>query len=180
VPLSRAALGIAVALAALLLIGVVVLAQVLGSGTDARPPSTSPPVAPRTDPVALVPVDAPDAGSAACGSLLSALPDALTSGATTLHRLPLAAPAPPATAAWSDGGDPVVLRCGLNRPPELTPTAQLRLISGVNWLPIEGDRSTTWYLVQRSVYVALTVPVGTGTGVLQGVSEVAGRVVGVR
>jgi hypothetical protein len=179
VPLSRAALGIAVALAALLIVGVVVLAKVLGSGTDA--PASSPAAtsaAPRTGPVALVPVDAPGAGSAACGSLISALPEALASGASTLHRLPLAAPAPPATAAWGDGGDPVVLRCGLNRPPELTPTAQLRSISGVDWLPIEGDRSTTWYLVQRSVYVALTVPSGTGTGVLQGVSEVAGRVVG--
>lgn len=176
-PISRAALGIAVALAALLIIGVVVLGKVLGS--DAHPStSTPPPAATRTGPVPLVPVDAPDAGSAACGSLLSALPEELTSGASTLHRLPLAAPAPPATAAWGDGGDPVVLRCGLNRPPELTPTAQLRLISGVNWLPIEGDRSTTWYLVQRSVYVALTVPVGTGTGVLQGISETAARALG--
>jgi hypothetical protein len=72
----------------------------------------------------------------------------------------------------------VVLRCGLARPPELTPTAQLREISGVRWLPVQGEHAATWYLVDREVFVALTVPEGTGTGVLQGVSETAAKKLG--
>lgn len=172
-------LGVTVALAGLLVLGVIVLARVLGTGADPAPAANTTPVppttptAPRTGPVALVPVEAPDAGSPVCTALTAALPVELTSGSARLRRLPLAQPAPPAASAWGDGqGDPVVLRCGLSRPPELTATAQLREISGVRWLPVEGERATTWYAVDRPVYVALTVPRGTGTGVLQGVSEV--------
>ena len=172
--LSRSALGIAIGLAGLLIVGVILIATLGGPGEGSPPVASSTSAAPRTGPVALVPVDAPQAGSAACTTLLGALPADLTSGSAMLHRLPLAQPAPPATAAWGDGGDPVVLRCGLNRPPELTPTAELRVISGVKWLPIQGDRATTWYLVDHPVYVALTVPAGTGTGVLQGISEKLG------
>jgi Protein of unknown function (DUF3515) len=171
VPISRLALGIAVALAALLIAGVIVIPKLIEPSDSARPSPS--PSTPPFGPVALVPVEAPDAGSAACASLIDALPAELTSGATVLRRRPIAEPAPPATVAW--GENPVVLRCGLTRPPELTPTAELRLISGVNWLPVQGDRATTWYLVDRAVYVALTVPDGTGTGVLQGISEVVGR-----
>ncbi|HEU5469043.1 MAG TPA: DUF3515 domain-containing protein [Actinophytocola sp.] len=163
--LSRTALGVSVGLAGLLVVGVIVLGKLVGSAGDPE------------SPVALVSVDAPQAGSAACATLIGALPAELTSGSAVLHRLPLASPAPPATMAWGTGGsaEPVVLRCGLNRPPELTPTAQLREISGVRWLPVPGARATTWYLADRAVFVALTVPDGAGTGVLQGVSETVGR-----
>jgi hypothetical protein len=184
--LSRTALGIAVSLAGLLIVGVILISQLLGSGVDSRPAAStissapsSASSAPRTGPLALVPVDAPQAGSAPCASLLAALPDGLTSGRAVLRRLPLAQPAPPGAVAWGDGsGEPVVLRCGLARPPELTPTAELRVISGVRWLPLQGDRAATWYLVDQAVYVALTVPAGTGTGVLQGISETVAKALG--
>jgi hypothetical protein len=179
---SRTTVGITVGLAALLIVGVIVLGKVFGSGSDAPPAaspttSTSPATtaAPRTGPVALVAVDAPNAGSTDCANLVAALPAALPSGSAVLNRLPLAAPAPPATAAWGDAGDPVVLRCGLNRPPELTPTSQLRLISGVNWLPVAGDGASTWYLVDRAVVVALTVPGNAGTGPIQQISETVAK-----
>jgi hypothetical protein len=68
-----------------------------------------------------------------------------------------------------------VLRCGLARPGELTPTSALREISGVRWLPVEGAVATTWYVVDRPVYVALTVPAGSGTGPLQDVSTTVDR-----
>ena len=45
------------------------------------------------------------------------------------------------------------------------------MISKVNWLPIEGDGATTWYTVDRPVYVALTIPDDAGTGVVQEMSE---------
>jgi hypothetical protein len=69
----------------------------------------------------------------------------------------------------------VVLRCGLARPPELTATSELRLISGVNWLPVPGDGASTWYLVDKRVFVALTVPGTAGTGPLQQISETVSK-----
>ncbi len=171
---SRTTVGIAVGLAALLVVGVIVLSRFFDTGSTATPTTTSAP--PRTGPVALVPVDAPDAGSPGCATLVAALPAALTSGGSHLNRLPLAAPAPPATAAWGDAGDPVVLRCGLARPPELTETSGLREISGVRWLPVSADGRSTWYVVDRGVFVALTVPGNAGTGPIQEISETVNKV----
>ena len=125
---------------------------------------------PQSDLLALVPVPAPQAGSADCTTLITALPPELISNGAKLSRRALADPAPQATVAWGEP-DAIVLRCGLERPPELTPTAQLRVVSGVQWLPVEGDGSSTWYVVDRNVYVGLTVPDTAGTGPLQQVSD---------
>lgn len=174
--LSPVAVRLAVALVALLAVGVVVTGLVLTSGdepvTGSNPTTTE---APRTGPVALVAVDAPDARTTSCTALMKALPNTLPDSGKTLPRLPIAEPAPPAAAAWgASRGEPVVLRCGLPRPTELTPTSALREISGVRWLPIEGDGATTWVAVDRGVYVALTVPADSGTGPLQDVSAAIG------
>jgi Protein of unknown function (DUF3515) len=166
---SRTAVAIAVGLAALLAVGVIVASKIIDTPPTAAPTTTT--AAPRTGPVPLVPVDAPDAGSPGCASLVAALPPALTSGNSHLGRLALAEPAPPATAAWGDAGNPVVLRCGLPRPPELTETSALREISGVRWLPVSTDGRSTWYVVDRGVFVALTVPENVGTGPIQEISE---------
>jgi hypothetical protein len=173
---SPVAIRVAVALVVLLAVGVVVASLVLTSSdepaTQGKQTTTS--AAPRTGPVALVAVDAPDARSTSCASLMKALPDTLPDSGKTLRELPIATPAPPAATAWgADHGEPVVLRCGLPRPEELTPTAALREISGVRWLPIEGDGATTWVVVDRPVYVVLTVPDGSGTGPLQEISAAA-------
>jgi hypothetical protein len=166
------AIGVAVGLVVVLAVAVVVLSKILSSGAGTLPAAPTTTAAPRTGPLALVPVDAPDAGSPACATLVSGLPGELTSGQKTLRRLTLAEPAPPATLAWDDqAGDPVVLRCGLSRPPELTETSKLVDVSGVRWLPVDGDGAVTWYLVDRPVYVALTMPADGGTGALQGISE---------
>lgn len=121
-------------------------------------------------PLPLVPVPAPAAGSPGCTTLLGAVPTELTSNGTSLKVRELAAPAPPATVAWGTD-DPLVLRCGLNRPPELTPTAALRLVNGVQWLQVPGEGASTWYVVDREVYAALTVPDSAGTGPLQTISD---------
>lgn len=125
---------------------------------------------PEAGPLPLVPVPAPAAGSPACATLLSAVPTELTSNGSSLKVRELAAPAPPATVAWGTA-DPLVLRCGLNRPAELTPTAALRLVNGVQWLQVPGDGASTWYVVDRDVYAALTVPDSAGTGPLQQISD---------
>lgn len=173
-PLSRVTLFVAAGLAAVLVVGVIIASKVLG-GTDeaAAPTSTSPEPPPRpAGPLALVPVDAPDAGAPACTALVDALPAELPSNGKRLKRLPIADPAPAAAAAWAgDRGEPVVLRCGLGKPAEYRPTAKLRQIDEVNWLPVEGDGATTWYTVDRPVYVALTIPDDAGTGVVQEMSE---------
>ena len=139
----------------------------------ASPAPTS--AAPRTGPIGLVPVDAPDSGSTHCAALTAALPGSLASGQATLVKLPVAEPAPVGAVAWGDRvGDPVILRCGLGKPPELTATSALREVSGVKWLPVDGSDSQTWFAVDRPVFVALTLPKGVGTGPLQTVSEVVG------
>jgi hypothetical protein len=119
--------------------------------------------------VLLVPVSAPLAGSAACAALVHALPATLSNGTKPLRRRPLAAPAPQAAAAWG-AGDPVVLRCGIERPPELTPTSELLGVSGVQWFQVSADGATTWYAVDRSAVVALTLTDGANTGPIQDVS----------
>lgn len=170
--MSRPAVYVAAGLVLLLVVGVVVAAIVLDdSGTAEH--TAKPTTPPRTGPVALVPVEAPSASTAECTTLLTTLPKTLTSGETELTRLPIADPAPPGALAWgSKRADPLVLRCGLNRPGELVSTSGLREISGVKWLPVDGDGAVTWFVVDRPVYVALTVPDRTGTGPLQEISEV--------
>lgn len=157
---SRRLILIAAGLAAALAIGVA-LAGLL-SQSDSPTPSRRP--------LPLVPILAPEADAPGCTSLVPNLPLELTSAGSTLPRRELAAPPPPATVAWG-APDPIVLRCGLERPPELTPTAALRVINGVQWLQVPGDGSATWYVVDREVYAGLTVPENAGTGPLQQVSN---------
>jgi len=158
---------VVVTLAALLMAGIVVI-RFVGPARTAAP-------APDSRPIGLVPVDAPQAESAECGRLLAGLPTELVSGTSKLARRTIAAPAPPATVAWG-AGEPVVLRCGLPRPDQLTQTTSLLQVSGVQWLQIPGEAAATWYAVDRPVYVALTLPAGDGSGPLQEVSAAVGRV----
>ncbi len=165
--LPRPLLAVAIGLPALLAAGVAAAGLFLGAGDkDAGAADSG-----RTGPLPLVPVPAPQAGAAECTGLLAKLPLQLVSNGATLPRRELAAPAPVGAVAWGDAQhDPLVLRCGLDRPRDLGPTSSLRLISDVNWLEItEGDKAT-WYVVDRPVYVALTVPTDAGTGPLQDIS----------
>lgn len=126
--------------------------------------------APPEGPLPLVPVPAPEAESPQCTELVQAAPEQLKSSGEFLSRRKLAEPAPPAAIAWGPG-DAVVLRCGLDRPPELTRTSSLRMINDVQWLEVSGHGSSSWFVVDREVYVALTVPDDAGTGVLQDISD---------
>jgi hypothetical protein len=68
-----------------------------------------------------------------------------------------------------------VLRCGLTRPAELTPTAALLEVNGVRWLELNDGRPDpvviSWVAVDRPVYVVLTVPPDAGSGPLQAVAD---------
>ena len=143
-----------------------------GGASDA----TTAVAAPETGPLALVPVEAPDAEGAECAAVLAALPPALPAGTGTLPVRPLADPAPPGTRAWAAAPRPVVLRCGLTRPAELTPTSSLLEVNGVRWLLLDDGVPdpviVSYVAVDRPVYVVLTAPTDAGSGPLQAIADV--------
>jgi hypothetical protein len=145
-----------------------------GSGSGASGPSA--PAAAETGPLAVVPVDAPDSEGPECAALLAALPAELPAGGGTLAARPLADPAPPGTRAWAAAPRPVVLRCGLTRPVELTPTSALLEVNGVRWLRLDDGVPdpviVSYVAVDRPVYVVLTAPTDTGSGPLQAVADI--------
>ncbi|MGY2006096.1 DUF3515 domain-containing protein [Nocardia gipuzkoensis] len=123
------------------------------------------------EPLVLGPVPAPAADGPACAALLPALPADL--GEFT--KSTLVEPAPPATRAWqrAEGGEAIVLRCGLDRPLEFNRASPLQVVNGVQWFEVR-DRTaevSTWFAVDRATYVALTVPDGSGPTPLQEVSD---------
>lgn len=126
-------------------------------------------------PVAIAAVPAPQAGAPECQALLATLPDRLGDYA----RADTAAPTPPGTAAWRDsgGGEPVVLRCGLNRPAEFVVGVPIQLVDEVQWFRLEDPQSplATWLCVDRPVYIALTLPTGSGPAPIQAMSDVIDR-----
>ncbi|MGH3886200.1 MAG: DUF3515 domain-containing protein, partial [Pseudonocardiaceae bacterium] len=66
----------------------------------------------------------------------------------------------------------VVLRCGLDRPADLTATSRLLAISGVQFLELPRPGTNTWVAVDRPVYIVVDLPAGTGSGALQQVATV--------
>jgi hypothetical protein len=128
-------------------------------------------------PVALPAVPAPQAGSSACHALSAALPQRLGD----YQRAPLAQPAPESATAWrtGSGNEPVVLRCGLDRPAGFVVGSAIQVVDRVQWFEVAADRESagdagrsTWYTVDRPVYLALTLPSGSGPTPIQQLSEV--------
>lgn len=176
--MTRPSLPVAVAIAlplllALVVAGIAVTARITGFGEPA-------PAVPDTSPLAVAPVDAPDAGSGECTAVLAGLDGDLPAGDTTLPVRPLAEPAPAGVRAWAALPRPAVLRCGLPRPAELTPTSPLLVVDGVQWLELDDGVPdpvvVTYVAVDRPVYLVLTVPTGAGSGPLQTVSGAVGDV----
>jgi hypothetical protein len=126
-----------------------------------------------TDPVVVAGVPAPQAQDSACRKLTDALPQRL--GDYT--RAQLAQPAPIGAAAWqpSGAGDAVVLRCGLARPTDFVVGSPIQVVDRVQWFQVSQDQRTTWYTVDRTVYVALTLPQGSGPTPIQQLSELIDR-----
>jgi Protein of unknown function (DUF3515) len=133
--------------------------------------------APR-QPVAVAAVPAPQSGSPTCQALAQALPQRLGD----YQRAALAQPAPEGATAWRAGPDsePVVLRCGLDRPADFVVGSPIQIVDRVQWFEVR-DQSTagrsTWYAVDRPVYVALTLPAGSGPTPIQELSEVIDRTI---
>lgn len=152
----RAVLLAAIGVAALAVVGLLIVAAV-----SRRTPPVSP--------IAVVALPAPDADGDSCRALMAALPDPL--GDYT--RAELADPAPAGSAAWrpADDGDPVILRCGLERPLDFVAGTPVQMVDDVAWFRIADTGRTTWIAVDRPAYVALTLPDGTGPTPIQLISK---------
>lgn len=119
-------------------------------------------------------VPAPAATSPACQALTAALPQRLGD----YRRATPVGPAPPGTAAWTGDGEPIVLRCGLDRPADFVVGAPIQVVDAVQWFReadpgspgAQGGRAT-WVTVDRPVYIALTLPDGSGATPIQEMSE---------
>jgi hypothetical protein len=159
--MPRWPLGIALALVVTLVVGVLIAASVVRN----QP----------LPPLGLAAVSAPAASSPECTRLLAALPGKLDGGELgALERRQLGAPVPAGVAGW--GEPPVVLRCGLDRPPDLTATSRLLSVSGVQFLEIPTRGMSTWVAVDRPVYVAAALPPNSGSGPLQQIAVIISRV----
>ena len=135
---------------------------------------------PAPEPIAISTVPAPRAESPECGALIGALPDQLGD----YQRAPVVEPAPTGTAAWQSdaGSEALILRCGVDRPAEFVVGAPLQMVDAVQWFrvgeagagaPGPGEAAagrSTWFAVDRPVYVALTLPAGSGPTPIQRLS----------
>lgn len=137
---------------------------------------------PEHPPVAISSVPAPQANSPECGALLDGLPEQLGD----FLRAPTVDPTPVGTAAWQgeSGTEPVVLRCGLERPGDFIVGAPVQMVDDVQWFRVSDEGAapgavaagtpeqarSTWYAVDRPVYVALTLPAGSGPTPIQLIS----------
>lgn len=169
-PTAPVAIAIALPLLlALVVAGIAITVRVQGLDGSAPP-------AAETTPLAVAPVDAPQAFDPRCTTLLASLNGDLPTGGGTLPQRALADPVQPGVRAWAASPRPVVLRCGLPRPDELTPSSPLLVINGVNWLQLDDGVPdpvvVTYVAVDRPVYVVLTTPTSAGSGPLQQVSDV--------
>ncbi|MFD1811295.1 DUF3515 domain-containing protein [Rhodococcus gannanensis] len=154
---SPALIAAAVALPVAMVVGIVVAAVLANRN-------------PTLEPVALGSVPAPAATSPECTALIDSLPEKLGD----FERADLVDPAPEGAAAWqSVDAQEIVLRCGLDRPVEFDAASALQLVDGVQWLEIpggDGVDASTWFAVDRGVYVAITVPHGLGPTPIQDAS----------
>lgn len=141
---NRTPMLIALGLAIALVIGVLVGAKVVYNNAANAP-------------VALGPVDAPQASEESCTTLLSQLPTNLAG----MSRAELADPQPEGAAAWSkDSSHTITLRCGVTLPLQYSTLSTTNTIDSVEWLKVAdatpGSTLATWYTVNRNPVVAIT------------------------
>jgi len=125
-------------------------------GTD---PKSSKPNTTKALPAVSVPAPPPNAAAdAPCTKLLGSLPTAIpTSNGPISGR--------PAQSTWTyvaAWGDPaIVLRCGVPRPAALVPNSSAPLfpVDGVTFLPVNTKTVNVFTVVDRAVYIEISVPV---------------------
>lgn len=156
----RALLISAIVVAVGAVIAILVIAALRQSPPDERP-------------VAIMLAPAPKADSAECRGLVDMLPEQLGD----FRRAPAAEPVPPGAAAWRAtlNGEAVILRCGVDRPLEFVVGSPLQVVDEVQWFRVMDEERSTWFVVDRPVYVALTLPQGSGPTPIQEISRVVAK-----
>ncbi len=153
-------------LIAALVVAVAAIGAVLAIAATRQPADT---------PVAIAAVPAPQASDSSCHALLSAVPERLGD----YRRVAAADPAPESAAAWRirPGTEPVILRCGLERPGDFVVGTPIQMVDDVQWFRVSDPASglTTWFAVDRAVYVALTLPADSGPAPIQEISGAISR-----
>ena len=123
----------------------------LTSGSTAGSSNT-----PSTGPLGAVTVSPPPNDPAAqgpCTALIGALPLRL---AGLDVRPAVSKPSSPFIVAW--GQPAIVLRCGTARPRGFTTTSEVIAVNGVNLFPDKQGDATVFTVVDRPVYLDVTVP----------------------
>ena len=136
---------------------VVVLALVIGGGSGDDHGEQHPTASGTALPAVSVPAPQETGATtvSTCAQVISALPATL---AGQKLRLTTSDPPSPSIVAW---GDPaIVLRCGVTKPAALNPTLtdQFFAVNGVLFLPGAASDPKTFTVVDRSVFVDVTVP----------------------
>ena len=99
-----------------------------------------------------VAADSPVPGTeAVCAALVAALPKTVD-GQTRRT----ASPDLPNVAVWGD--PPILLRCGVPKPVQYAPSAQVFPINDVAWLPVAGVNGEVFFATGRTVWVRVDVP----------------------
>ncbi len=93
----------------------------------------------------------PDAADrATCEAVIAALPDQVLESTTRPTRPGVL------SRAW---GDPaIVLRCGVDAPPGLTPTSECVEVDEVGWFREPAEGGTLFTTIGRAVFVEVGVP----------------------
>jgi uncharacterized protein DUF3515 len=136
----------------LIVIAALFLDRSAGDGDSSAPPSSGaalPPVSVSAPPMT------DDKTVSTCAKVISALP--LVVAGADLRRT-VSDPASPSIVAWGD--PPVVLRCGVARPAALKADSGDFLVdvSGVVFLPDKQSDGTVFTVVDRAVYLDVSVP----------------------
>ncbi len=96
------------------------------------------------------------------------------------ERASVVQPAPVGAAAWRNpaGGEPVIMRCGMDRPAEFVVGSPIQVVNNVQWFQLVDPHSdsSTWISVDRPAYVMLTLPQDSGPTPIQNLSDVIAKV----
>ena len=122
-------------------------------------------------PVAMGPVDAPEASSQVCADFVAALPRDLD----RFRSVEVRDPAPEGVAAFRDSsGAELTVRCGVNVPDQYTVLSPVFASGDARWTAVSdatpGSDLRTWYAVGGSPAVAVTASSDVGSA-LEGVGS---------
>lgn len=132
-------------------------------------------LSPEEAPLAELEASISDGSDDVCRELIAALPDELAGSYRRLDVTGVDGLGENAAAWGADGLDPVVLKCGVARPPSYEAGAQLTQINDVPWFEEtrhdDASQATVLYALGRATDIAVSVPVGAGEGALTKLSD---------